>query len=83
MRFDELVSATRAVVDVREDWRMTARLVAEELERRLPSPDILAPEQQIGGPEGYRSHLLHTEPDGTFSIVALVWRPGQLTPRWG
>jgi predicted metal-dependent enzyme (double-stranded beta helix superfamily) len=80
MRFDELVSAIRAVVGEREDWRTTARLVTEELERRLPSPDILTPEQQTGGPEGYRSHLLHTEPDGTFSIVALVWRPGQLTP---
>ena len=24
--------------------------------------------------------MLHAEPDGTFSIVALVWRPGQVTP---
>jgi predicted metal-dependent enzyme (double-stranded beta helix superfamily) len=24
--------------------------------------------------------VLHIEPDGTFSIVALVWRPGQVTP---
>ena len=78
--FDELVFAIRAVVDQREDWRTTARLVAEALERNLPSPDILTPEQQIGDPEGYRSHLLHVEPDGTFSIVALVWRPGQVTP---
>jgi 3-mercaptopropionate dioxygenase len=23
--------------------------------------------------------VLHSEPDGSFSIVALVWRPGQLT----
>jgi 3-mercaptopropionate dioxygenase len=27
----------------------------------------------------YRSHTLHVEPDGSFSIVALLWRPGQLT----
>ena len=25
------------------------------------------------------SHLLHVEPDGAFSIVAIVWRPGQRT----
>ncbi len=29
--------------------------------------------------EGYRGHTLHVEPDGSFSIVGLVWRPGQLT----
>lgn len=34
----------------------------------------------IGDPDGYRSHILYSEPGGTFSIVALVWRPGQVTP---
>jgi predicted metal-dependent enzyme (double-stranded beta helix superfamily) len=77
---DELVSAVRAVVQKHADWRQTARLVARELQRRLPSPDVLTPEQRIGDPEGYRSYPLHTEPDGSFSIVALVWRPGQVTP---
>ena len=73
-RLDELVSAVRAVVGAHGDWRQTARLVAAELERRLPSPDVLTPEQRRGDPERYRSHLLHSEPDGSFSIVALVWR---------
>ena len=36
-------------------------------------------EQRLGLPDGYRSHTLHVEPNGSFSIVALVWRPGQLT----
>src|SRR5262245_23882756 len=76
----ELVFAVRAAVDQREDWRTTVRLVSDALERHLPSPDILTAEQQVGDPEGYRSHLLHSEPDGRFSIVALVWRPGQVTP---
>jgi len=79
-RISELVTAVRAAVDQHEDWRTTARLVAEALERCLPSADLLTPEEQAGDPEGYRSHLLHSEPDGTFSIVALVWRPGQVTP---
>lgn len=51
-----------------------------ELARRLPSSDGLSPEQRIGDPQGYRSHLLYSEPGGAFSIVALVWRPGQVTP---
>jgi predicted metal-dependent enzyme (double-stranded beta helix superfamily) len=76
---DELVTAVRAVVDRHADWRQTARLVAGELKRRLPSPDVLTVEQRIGDPEGYRSYPLHTEPDGSFSVVALVWRPGQVT----
>ena len=40
---------------------------------------MLTAEQRLGSPDGYRSHTLHVEPDGSFSIVALVWRPGQVT----
>jgi 3-mercaptopropionate dioxygenase len=79
-KFDALVSATRAAVNTDADWAETAELVAAELERHLPTPDILTNEQRTGDPETYRSHLLHTEPDGSFSIVALTWRPGQETP---
>jgi 3-mercaptopropionate dioxygenase len=41
------------------------------------SAQVLKAEQRVGDPDGYRSHLLHTEPDGSFSIVALVWRPAR------
>jgi 3-mercaptopropionate dioxygenase len=41
---------------------------------------LLTPEQCEGDPERYRQHLLHAEPGGGFSIVALVWLPGQCTP---
>jgi predicted metal-dependent enzyme (double-stranded beta helix superfamily) len=74
-----LVPAVRAAVRRHADWRQTADLVAGELRRHLPSPDVLTAEQRIGDPEHYRSHVLHSEPDGSFSIVALVWRPGQMT----
>jgi predicted metal-dependent enzyme (double-stranded beta helix superfamily) len=40
---------------------------------------VLTAEQRLGSPDGYRSHTLHVEPDGSFSIIALVWRPGQVT----
>jgi predicted metal-dependent enzyme (double-stranded beta helix superfamily) len=46
----------------------------------LPGPQILTAEQRYGDPATYRCHLLHAEPDGSFSVVALVWRPGQATP---
>jgi predicted metal-dependent enzyme (double-stranded beta helix superfamily) len=75
----ELLDGVRAAVAVRASWSETAQLVAEQLRRHLPSLDVLTAEQRLGSPDGYRSHTLHVEPDGSFSIVALVWRPGQLT----
>jgi hypothetical protein len=38
-----------------------------------PMPSILTAEQRDGDPETYKSEVLHSEPDGGFSIVALVW----------
>lgn len=77
---EELVTAVRAAVDGHADWQRTADRVADQLREHLPSPDILPLEQRIGDPKRYRSHLLFAEPDGAFSVVALVWRPGQVTP---
>jgi 3-mercaptopropionate dioxygenase len=53
--------------------------VAGELGHHLPSPDVLTPDQRRGDPAGYRSYPLYVAPDGAFSIVAVVWRPGQVT----
>ena len=75
----ELLDGVRTAVAARASRSDTAQLVAEQLRRHLPSPDVLTPEQRLGSPDGYRSHTLHVEPDGSFSIIALVWRPGQVT----
>jgi 3-mercaptopropionate dioxygenase len=76
----DLVSAVRAVTQRRADWATTAGLVADQMRLRVPGPEILTAEQRYGDPEKYCCHLLHAEPDGSFSVVALVWRPGQATP---
>jgi 3-mercaptopropionate dioxygenase len=78
-RLSELVAGIRIAVESRADWPETAELVADQLRRHLPGPDVLTAAQRHGSPDGYRSHTLHVEPDGSFSIIALVWRPGQLT----
>jgi 3-mercaptopropionate dioxygenase len=78
-RLGELVTAVRGVVNKHADWQETARLVAHELEQHLPSPDVLTAEQRVGDAGGHRSYPLHIEPDGSFSVVALVWRSGQVT----
>ncbi|GAA4872547.1 cysteine dioxygenase family protein [Actinomycetospora straminea] len=46
----------------------------------LGDPRLLTPEQCVGDPARYRQHLLHVADDGAFSLVALVWLPGQTTP---
>jgi 3-mercaptopropionate dioxygenase len=76
----DVVSTVRAAVRQGGDWAQTARLVAGQLRLHLPDPDILTEAERRGDPAGYRSHLLHTEPDGSFSVLGVVWLPGQVTP---
>ena len=76
----DLCSEVRAAVSHRCSWEQTAKLVATALQRHLPPPDVLTVQQRLGDPDHYCSRPLYVEPGGTFSIVALVWRPGQETP---
>jgi 3-mercaptopropionate dioxygenase len=66
-----LADGVRTAIAAHADWAGTAELVAEQLRRHLPTPDTLS--------RDYGSHTLHVEPDGTFSILAIVWEPGQIT----
>ena len=56
------------------------RAVADLLQPFLGRDDFLRPEQIEPCGESYRQHILHVEKDGSFSVVALVWLPGQATP---
>jgi hypothetical protein len=50
------------------------------LRGNLPGAADLLPAHLVrGDPACYQSHLLHAEPDGSFSIALMVWRPGQET----
>jgi predicted metal-dependent enzyme (double-stranded beta helix superfamily) len=75
----ELVAGVRSAVGEHLSWSDTAQLVAEQLRQHLPTPDVLTAEQRLGSSDNYRGHTLHVEPDGAFSIIGLVWRPGQAT----
>ncbi len=75
-----LLTAIRAATRSGEDWRQTASLAAAALASHLPSPDVLTAAERAGDPAGYTQHILHTEDSGNFSVVAVVWRPGQMTP---
>jgi predicted metal-dependent enzyme (double-stranded beta helix superfamily) len=76
----ELVTPVRAAARQICSPEETADLVAGVLRRHLPERGILSAEQLQGDPQRYAQHVLHVEPDGCFSIVALIWRPGQSTP---
>ncbi|MEU6061972.1 cysteine dioxygenase family protein [Streptomyces sp. NPDC047097] len=78
-RLRTLVGGIRAAVDRGLPPEATAWLVADALRPHLTAPDLLTPAQCEGDPDRYRQHVLHAEPDGMFSLVALVWLPGQQT----
>lgn len=75
----DLVTAVRQVIDLRADWARTAELVADQLRAHLPGPEILTPDRRRGDPDRPAGHVLHAEPDGTFSVLGLVLLPGQTT----
>jgi 3-mercaptopropionate dioxygenase len=79
-RLGNLIGAVRSVTRQQLGWARAADLVSDRLKRHLPAADILTPEQREGDLLRYTCHLLHSEADGSFSVVALVWRPGQATP---
>jgi 3-mercaptopropionate dioxygenase len=78
-QLNRLVAGVRDTIDSHADWSQTARLVADQLRAHLPGPDVLTPEQRLGTPDRAASHTLHVERDGSFSVIAVVWRPGQMT----
>ncbi|MFD5258772.1 cysteine dioxygenase [Streptomyces bobili] len=55
-------------------------LIAQVLRDHLHLPGLLSDAQRESDSDRYRQHVLHSEPDGSFSVVALVWLPGQETP---
>ena len=79
-RPDGLVRVVRAEVRRGLDWPQTADRVVHALRGRLPDPAVILPAHlRAGNPDCYQSHLIYAEPDGSFSIAAMVWLPGQET----
>src|SRR5215472_16655657 len=77
---DRLAEAIRAEVCLGLDWQKTADRVARTLRSNLPDPaDLLPADLRHGDPACYQSHLVYAAPDGSFSIAAMVWLPGQQT----
>ncbi|MGW1782387.1 hypothetical protein ACWCQQ_25100 [Streptomyces sp. NPDC002143] len=82
MRLNGLVSEIRDALHAPAPGRpeQTGRRVADVVAGHLHHDDLLTDDQLTADPARYKQHVLHIEPDGTFSVVALVWLPGQRTP---
>lgn len=79
-QLSDLAAEIRGCVGLGGTQQETAERVSAALKPFLSAPDLLREDQRTGDPTNYEQHLLHVEPDGSFSIVALVWYPGQKTP---
>lgn len=73
----ELITRIRESTRGSSDPHATARRVADVLAELRPTADLLTGAEREGAADGYTRHTLHTEP--TFSVSAVVWRPGQIT----
>ena len=74
-----VASIRRSLADTVSELAPSQR-VAAILPRFLAKPDLLFASQRATDPARYVQHILHVEPNGSFSIVALAWLPGQGTP---
>lgn len=76
----EFIAGVRRIVRAEANQRRAAGAVAGLLEAYLRRDDLLTKDQMQPDPENYQQHVLHVENDGSFSVAALVWLPGQETP---
>lgn len=60
-----------------------ARQVADALKELIAQPDWLPEECQVASDECYKRHLLYADPEGRFTVLALVWQHGQSSPVHG
>jgi predicted metal-dependent enzyme (double-stranded beta helix superfamily) len=72
---DEIRTFVTQGLSEAETGEEVASVVSDYVNKEI----LLKPEYRVGDPERYKQHILHVEPDGSFSIVSLVWLPGQET----
>src|SRR5215472_11995245 len=74
------IDDVEALVAAERDPRQVAAGVQARLPLLLAHPDFLAPRFREPDPQRYRTHLLAVAPSRQFSVVSMVWLPGQMTP---
>jgi predicted metal-dependent enzyme (double-stranded beta helix superfamily) len=59
--------------------RMAPRVIAA-LQAAAADPILLTADQCVARPDSYARHVLHSDPQGRFTILALVWGGDQFSP---
>jgi predicted metal-dependent enzyme (double-stranded beta helix superfamily) len=76
-RFTE---AMDGAVAASENPSVLAARASDALADLLAHPESICAEHRVSSDDSYRQHVVHVHPEGRYSLVALVWRPGQATP---
>jgi predicted metal-dependent enzyme (double-stranded beta helix superfamily) len=69
-----------AAVAASADPATRAAAAAEQLRELLAHPEAIGSQHRVPARDSYQQHVVHVHPEGCYSLVALVWRPGQATP---
>lgn len=69
----EIAAACREPLSVMDPWIKAA------LARAALDPDLLKPEHRLIQSDCYARHVLHSDPGGLFTVLAIVWAPGQFS----
>jgi 3-mercaptopropionate dioxygenase len=77
IRFTE---AMDRAVGASDDASTLAARASVELADLLAHPEALGEKHRVSSYDGYRQHVVYVHPEGRYSLVALVWQPGQATP---
>jgi predicted metal-dependent enzyme (double-stranded beta helix superfamily) len=77
---EAFVATIDAMMDTTTDTTTIVAGVQSYLAPLLNHPDLLTEEQRLPSPDRYRSHIVAIAPSRRFSVVSLVWLPGQVTP---
>lgn len=74
----KLIEGTTAAA--RADGAIKPQAVLSAIRGSLVDLELLAEEHRLSNPDNYSRHLVHADPNGLFSILAIVWGPGQGSP---
>lgn len=76
----QFVAGMDAAVASSADPVARAAAAAEQLRDLIAHPEAIEARHRVPAEDSYRQHIVHVHPEGRYSLVALVWRPGQATP---
>lgn len=80
-RFMQYIEAVNRIADRPKSGM--AQEVAAAIRELISTPDWLPEDCRVGSDECYKRHMLYADPEGRYTVMALVWRPGQASPVHG